>query len=123
MTHKKKATKRSQPQRKAPELDKVWDELKSSTPEPNHEPPRVIQTSIMGLDFRAEIDYEVNVDDDGDDADDIDDLSDNDNDVVNWDITTAYRITLGQYRVSPFIRIHTLDKIRSKLPRKGTAKD
>ena len=84
----------------------------------NHEPPRVIQTSFMTLAFRSEIDYEVNVDKDYDDDDDIEERDKNSND-GDWDVTTAYRIMIGQYSITPLRKTHTLDKLRGKLPHKG----
>ena len=116
---KMKVTKRLQPKKKAPDLDIVWDELMSSTPLPYREAPRVIQTSIMGLNFRAEIEYEVFVENDEDDDDNDDRNVDDD---TGWDVTTAFRVTIGQYRITPFRRVHTLRKIRGRLPLKGQRK-
>lgn len=116
VNHKGRTSKHSQPS----DLDKVWDELVSSSPLPNRGPPRVIYTSIMGLDYRAEIDYTVHVNN-GDDDDD-DDRNDDDDVDVGWDITTAFRITIGQYRLTPFRRVHTLGRLRSKLSRRGQRK-
>ena len=123
MTKSKKAAR--QLKEKNPDLDIIWDDLMSSAPLRNHEVPRVIQTSLLGLDFRAEVEYEVHVDDDDDDDDD-DDTDDGDNngrydndDDVGWDITAAFRVTIGQYRITPFRRVHTLGKIRDRLPLKG----
>ena len=113
-----KATEQSRLRRKESELDTIWDELASSSPRANHEPPRVIQTSFMTLDFRSEIDYEVNVDKDYDDDDDIEERDKNSND-GDWDVTTAYRIMIGQYSITPLRKTHTLDKLRGKLPHKG----
>ena len=116
-TNRFKATEQSRLRRKESELDTIWNELTSSSPRANHEPPRVIQTSIMTLDFRSEIDHEVNVDKDYDDDDDIEEHNDsNDGD---WDVTTAYRIMIGQYSITPLRKTHTLDKLRGKLPHKG----
>ena len=125
MTKSKKAAR--QRKEKTPDLDIIWDDLMSSAPLRNHEVPRVIQTSILGLDFRAEVEYEVHVDDDDDDNDDDDDDTDDDDnngrydndDNVRWDIIAAFRVTIGQYRITPFRRVHTLGKIRSRLPPKG----
>ena len=123
-----KTTRHKRLKNKSPELDIMWDELMSSTPPPNHEDPRVIQTSVLGLNFQAEIEYKVNVNDDGDE-DDNDDEKDNDgynddnnnddgddDDHVGWDITTVFRVAMGQYRITPFRRVHTLEKIKGKLP-------
>lgn len=114
---KRKAVKTSQSESKTPELDVIWDELTSSAPTPIHEAPRVIQTSILGQDLRAEIDYEVQAND----VDDNDDDSDNADD-EDWSVTTGYRITFGQYRITPFNRVHSLGKLKSKLPHKGQRK-
>ena len=113
-----KANEQSRLRRKKSELDAIWDELASSSPRANHELPRVIQTSIMTLDFRSEIDYEVNVDTDYDGDDDIEEHDNNSND-GDWDVTTAYRIMIGQYSITPLRKTHTLDKLREKLPLKG----
>ncbi|KAL9961462.1 hypothetical protein ACROYT_G030404 [Oculina patagonica] len=110
---KQKTAKNSQPKRKTPGLNVIWDEITSSTPMPLHEAPRLVQTSILGLDFRAEIDYQVTTNDE--------DYNDNDDD-EDWSIITGYRVTLGQYRIAPFKRVHTLNKIRDKLPGKGQRK-
>ena len=115
----KQTTTKSRPEMKMPELDTIWDELSSSAPVPVREPPRVIHTSILGFDFRAEIEYQVQANDENDN--DNDDDSDNDND-EDWSVATGYRITFGQYRIAPFSRVHTLSKLRSKLPRKGQRK-
>ena len=113
-----KANEQSRLRRKKSELDAIWDELASSSPRANHELPRVIQTSIMTLDFRSEIDYEVNVDTDYDGDDDIEEHDNNSND-GDWDVTSAYRIMIGQYSITPLRKTHTLDKLRGKLPHKG----
>ena len=76
MTKSKKTAR--QRKEKNPDLDIIWDDLMSSAPLRNHEVPGVIQTSILGLDFRAEVEYEVHVDDDDEDNDDDDDNTDND---------------------------------------------
>ena len=118
MRKSKKAAR--QQKEKTPDLDIIWDDLMSSAPQRNREAPRVIQTSILGLDFRGEVEYEVHVDDDDDDNDDDDNNGRYDNeDDVWWDITAAFRVTIGQYRITPFRRVHTLDKIRGRLPNKG----
>ena len=120
ITKSKKAAR--QQKEKTPDLDIIWDDPVSSTPLRNHELPRVIQTSILGLDFRAEVEYEVHVDDDDDDDYTDDDEKngryDND-DNVGWEITAAFRVTIGQYRITPFRRVHTLGRIRGRLPPKG----
>ena len=113
-----KANEQLRLRRKKSELDAIWDELASSSPRANHELPRVIQTSIMTLDFRSEIDYEVNVDTDYDGDDDIEEHDNNSND-GDWDVTSAYRIMIGQYSITPLRKTHTLDKLRGKLPHKG----
>ena len=113
-----KANEQLRLRRKKSELDAIWDELASSSPRANHELPRVIQTSIMTLDFRSEIDYEVNVDTDYDGDDDIEEHDNNSND-GDWDVTSAYRIMIGQYSITPLRKTHTLDKLREKLPLKG----
>ena len=96
MTKSNKAAR--QRKKKNPDLDIIWDDLMSSSPLRNHEAPRVIQTSFLGLDFGVEVEYEVHVDDDdADDDDDDDDTDDGDNngrydndDNVRWDITSAF---------------------------------
>ena len=117
-TNRSKATEQSRLRRKESELDIIWDELASSSPRANHEPPRIIQTSIMTLDFRSEIDHEVNVDKDDDDVDDIDE-GDNIRNNGDWYVTAAYRIMIGPYSITPLRKTHTLDKLRGKLPHKG----
>lgn len=109
---KQKVAKNTQPERKTPGLNVIWDEITSSVPMPLHEAPRLVQTSILGLDFRAEIDYQVQTNEDYNDNDDDED----------WSITTGYRVTFGQYRIAPFKRVHTLNKLRAKLPGKGQRK-
>lgn len=123
---KQKTGRNSQLEKKTPELDVIWDELASSTPMPLREAPRIIQTTMFGLDFQAEIDYQVETNDDDDD-DDVDDddannEDDDDEDDEDWSITTSYRITFGQYRMAPFTRVHTLKKLRNKLPLQGERK-
>lgn len=116
-TKRKKTVRNSQMENKTPELDVIWDELASSSPMPLREAPRIIQTSIFGLDFRAEIDYQVETNDEDDNDDDNED--DNGED---WSIATSYRVTFGPYRMAPFTRVHTLKKLRNKLPLQGERK-
>lgn len=113
LTKKQPTGKDSQLRRKTPELDVIWDEIRSSAPAPLYEAPRLAQTSILGLDFRAEIDYQVQTNDE--------DYNDND-DEEEWSVTTSYQVTFGQYRIAPFKRVHTLNKLRDKLPGKGQHK-
>jgi len=117
-TKRQKTVSKSQMQKKTPKLDVIWDELVSSSPKPLREAPRTIQTTILGLDFRAEIDYQV----ESNDGDDENNANDEEDDVEDWSITTSYRITFGQYRVTPFTRVHTLKKLRNKLPLRGQRK-
>lgn len=120
-TNSIKTTRHKRLKNKSPELDIIWDQLMSSTPRPNHEDPHVIQTSVLGLNFQAEIEYKVHVndDDDEDDENDNDGHNDNDNNVdddyIGWDVTTVFRVTMGQFRITPFRRVHTLEKIKGKL--------
>ena len=116
-TKRQKTVRNSQMEKKTPELDVIWDELASSAPMPLREAPRIIQTSIFGLDFRAEIDYQVETNDEDDNDDD-----DEDDNGEDWSITTSYRVTFGQYRMAPFTRVHTLKKLRNKLPPQGERK-
>ena len=118
-TKRQKTVKNSRMEKKRPELDVIWDELASSSPMPLREAPRIIQTTIFGLDFRAEIDYRVEANDEDDNNDDDEDEDDNGED---WSISTSYRITFGQYRMAPFTRVHTLKKLRNKLPPQGERK-
>ena len=113
LTKKRKTGKNSQLERKTPKLDVIWDEITSSAPMPLHEPPRLLQATILGLDFRAEIDYQVQLANDED--------YDNDDD-EDWSVTTGYRVTFGRYRIAPFKRVHNLNKLRDKLPGKGQRK-
>lgn len=117
-TKRKKTVRNSQMEKKTPELDVIWDELSSSSPMSLHETPRIIQTTIFGLDFRAEIDYQVESEGEGDnDEDDEDDTNGED-----WSISSSYRVTFGQYRMAPFTRVNTLKKLRNKLPLQGERK-
>ena len=104
--------------KETPDFDAIWDELMSSTPRPNTEAPRVVRSSILGLDFRAEIDYQVHVDDDEEDDDEHDDDREDD-DKVGWRVTTAFRVTIGQYRITPIREVYTLRTIRRTLKSKG----
>ncbi|PFX32886.1 hypothetical protein AWC38_SpisGene2270 [Stylophora pistillata] len=115
----KKAAGKSPTERKISELDAIWDEITSSAPDPIREPPRVIRSSIFGFDFLAEIEYSLKATDQNEN--DNDDDSDNDND-EDWSVTTSYRITLGQYRISAFSKTRTLSTLRSKLPQEGQRK-
>ena len=115
---RKNTVRNSQMEKKTPELDVIWDELASSSPMPLRETPRIIQTTIFGLDFRAEIDYQVEADDEGDNDEDDED----DNNGEDWSITTSYRVTFGQYRMAPFTRVRTLKKLRNNLPPQGERK-
>ena len=104
--------------KETPDFDAIWDELMSSTPRPNTEAPRVVRSSILGLDFRAEINYRVHVDDDDEDDDEHDDYREDD-DEVGWRVTTAFRVTVGQYRITPIREVYTLRTIRRTLKSKG----
>ena len=117
-TNRKKTVRNSQMEKKTLELDVIWDELSSSSPMPLRETPRIIQTTIFGLDFRAEIDYQVEADDEGDN----DEGGEDDNNGEDWSITTSYTVTFGQYHMAPFTRVRTLKKLRNKLPFKGERK-
>ena len=115
---RKKIVRNSQMEKKTPELDVIWDELSSSSPMPLRETPRIIQTTIFGLDFQAEIDYKVESDDEGDNDEDDED----NNNGEDWSISTSYRVTFGKYRMAPFTRVHTLKKLRNNLPVQGERK-
>ncbi|XP_068736122.1 uncharacterized protein [Montipora capricornis] len=114
-------TRHARLERETTELTAIWDELKSSVPRPNNEAPRVIHSSILGLDFRTEIDFRVHADNDGKidgyhDRDSDDEVDDDEQE--RWGVTTAFRVIIGQYRITPFRELHTLEKIRHRLLRK-----
>lgn len=115
--NKIRTTRYTRFKKETPDFDAIWDELMSSTPRSNTEAPRVVRSSILGLDFRTEIDYRVYVDDDDED-DDEDDDDREDGDEVGWRVITAFRVTIGQYRITPFREVHTLRKIRRTLQSK-----
>ena len=114
----RRTTRYTRFKKETPDLDAIWDELMSSTPRSNTEAPRVVRSSLLGLDFRTEIDYRVYVDDDDEDDDEDDDDREVD-DEVGWRVLTAFRVTIGQYRITPFREVHTLQKIRRTLQSKG----